>query len=220
MGAKPVTMPEIDEIVEALRRISKKHLKRDDLICGYAMYDKRRPKGWPVAETILKYKGYTPGTVGWCQFVADVIGLDVVSAHMARRNTAATIPPLDDIIEEIERISEEVLGDEWTIGKTAWDAHKPKDWPTCNVVLKHFGYTANADGWNQFVDEHIGTPVRPVHLAISVSNEARTAKQWRKRLAHVPDYTAQPDEVYQAMQGDGFAVCEETYRQTGRLMLR
>lgn len=138
---------------------------------------------------------------------------------MAFRNKTMTMPSIDDIIMQIMAMSESFYGGIHIIGWGMWDTHRPAKYPTAKYLLRFYGYAENSAGWAALVDEHIGIDVKTFTEIMREQGEARAQK--RCDLSRLPDYTARPDAEYlAAVAGDGLTICADTYRRTGRMILR
>lgn len=138
---------------------------------------------------------------------------------MAFRNKAMTMPTIDDIIMQIMAMSEAFYNGEYTIGWSLYDQHRPANWPTALYLLKHCGYSQSSNGWAALVNDHIGIRCKTFAEAMQENAERRMDRRWQ--MEGKPEYSASPDERYQALMSvTGYAICERTYLETGRMVLR
>ncbi len=137
---------------------------------------------------------------------------------MAFRNKAMTMPNIEDIIMQIMAMSEAFYDGNYTIGRALYDDHRPSNWPTALYVLKVHGYGRNSSGWDSLVNDHIGVQCKPFDEAMRESGERRMRNRWQ--VEDKPDYTANPNPLYEVLPGDGLAICVGTYQKTGRMILR
>lgn len=130
-----------------------------------------------------------------------------------------TMPSIDDIIMQIMAMSEAFYNGEYTVGWSLYDQHRPPQWPTALYMLKFCDYHQSSAGWAMLVEEHIGVECKTFTEVMRTNAEERMQKKWR--TGEAPEYSASPDERYQALMSvNGFAVCKGTYERTGRMMLR
>ena len=135
------------------------------------------------------------------------------------RTKTVTMPNIDDIIMMILGLSEAVHYDEWIVNVGGWDYNRPTGWPSARYILKFYGFKQNSTGWREFVDQFIGMECVSISYINAQLGEIRMNKRWN--MANKPEYTARPNGDYQAATwNDGFQICEETYRRTGRMVLR
>jgi hypothetical protein len=138
---------------------------------------------------------------------------------MAFRNKAMTMPSIDDIIMQIMAMSEAIYNGEYSIGRSLYDENRPAGWPTADYLLKFFGYAQSSAGWAALIDDHIGVECKTFTEIMRDNGEDRMQRRWQTE--DKPDYSASPDERYQALFSvTGYAVCENIYRETGRMVLR
>lgn len=138
---------------------------------------------------------------------------------MAFRNKAMTMPSVDDIIMQIMAMSEAFYNGDYTIGWSFYDQYRPANWPTALYLLKYCGYQRSSAGWARLVDEHIGVECKTFTQIMQENGEERMSRKWR--MEDKPDYTGSPDATYQAVTSrTGLLVCTETYKRTGRMVLR
>ncbi len=137
---------------------------------------------------------------------------------MAFRNKAMTMPNIEDIIMQIMAISQTIHGGDYTIGRMAWNEHRPPNWPTALYILKTHGYTCNSVGWSALIADYGLVECQTFKEAMIVNGAPAAHKRWN--MTGKPDYTANSDSLYATLPGDGLPVCVGTYRRTGRMVLR
>lgn len=137
---------------------------------------------------------------------------------MAYRNPKMIMPALDDIVMQVLAMSEAQYEGAWIIGRSQYDARRPPGWPTAFVLLGFYGFPPSAAGWHEFVRLHIGVDVITSLAHRQMQGEERANRKWK--LSDKPEYTSAFDEAYAAMWDSGMAVCADTFRRTGRMILR
>jgi hypothetical protein len=137
---------------------------------------------------------------------------------MAYRNLKMIMPTVDNLIMQINGMSEAQYDGAWIIGWSQYNDRRPIGWPTAFTLMAHYGFMPDGDGWREFIRLHIGVDVASGTIHRQIQGEERAAKRWK--LADKPDYTATHNEAHETIWNSGMAVCEETYRQTGRMILR
>lgn len=69
------------------------------------------------------------------------------------------IPDVDDFIMQVTGMSQALCDMHYILRWTAYDAHRPHDWPSARFLLESYGYSPDASGWKQFVNDRIGQRV-------------------------------------------------------------
>lgn len=129
------------------------------------------------------------------------------------------------VINEMRRISVLLYGNPMAISLAEWNRYRSPDFPSWDG-MKRWGKT-----WNELqVESGLGVSVRGLGsivakgtVATPKGKKANDKPLWQEmdRIASEKRRPLQVDEAYQALFSvTGFAVCEETYRETGRMVLR
>jgi hypothetical protein len=131
------------------------------------------------------------------------------------------IPHIDDFIMQLLGMSESLYDGKRVVGWALYDICRPAGWPRSLYLLREYGYMDTTQGWAEMVGEHIGIPVMTNKEASSRGVLAKADRRWGDALARIPDYTgSMTNAMYDDMFPGGLAVCESTYRRTGRKVIR
>lgn len=132
----------------------------------------------------------------------------------------AIIPLIDDFVMQVLGMSEAQYHSAWIIGWSLYNEQRPRDWPTAFVVLRFYGFAMSANGWSEFVHAHIGQPV----ITPQALREMQIERHLEQKLSTTIDARVERTTVYSealdAVYPGGLAICEATYRKTGRMFLR
>lgn len=169
-----------------------------------------RGQDFPTKKTLIDWCG------SWSK-VLKRLNLGMNKPGPRTSEVESFMPFIDEFIETILDLSDERYGTGEVMGGTLYDACRPAGWPTYRPFLRLRGYEGNAAGWRQFFRDH-GLTVISAGEALRIAHEAKSTKQAQSIAGF--DYRNPQDEKYIALMNDGFAICQATYKRTGRMVLR
>lgn len=70
---------------------------------------------------------------------------------MAYHDTKSSMPSLDDILLQVLGMSETLTSSKGIISWTAYNRHRPEQWPTASCFLAFYGFGKHRDGWSKFI---------------------------------------------------------------------
>ncbi len=121
------------------------------------------------------------------------------------------------VYDEMKRIAMVLYDAEIAISWEEWNRYRGEGFPTADT-MKAWGHP-----WEVLqLQSGLGVSSRGRGSLRSKGKIADDAAIWHvmNKLAIVESLVDTPSETYQAFAGDGLPICEETYRRTGRMILR
>jgi hypothetical protein len=171
-------------------------------------WDTYRGEGFPTRQTLITWCGSS-----WMD-VQKRVGYGL--ANETPKTNATYVPAADVFMSKLIELSHEHNG--LIIGGNVYDERRPTGWPLYRTMMRKCGYSADAEGWRQFVYDHSGLSIFVREDSLRKAFERRAKRQAAAVTGF--DYRNPIDEQRIALEAGGFTICERTYKQTGRMMLR